>query len=387
MPAAFNGVKDALTHAPVLALPDFSSKPMEVRCDASITGIGAVLVQEGRPLAFESRRLDDAQMKWTTTEQELYAVHHALTVWRCYLEGVKFTVVTDHNPLVHLPTQPNLSRKQARWVEYLQRFDFNWEYRSGKTNVADPLSRVFEKSPTPVQLNAITLAVLTRSKKRPPPPPPNPPKRRKRAGRQDQTSPSVDSQVPVLQAPLEATQGQVLDSPAPGVTTGGTVENSPVPRHRHDDSAADLVQLMQAGYSADPWFTAETNIAAEGLERRDDLWWKGTRVAVPNVPGLREGILYELHNAPYSGHPGMSKTLKNVGNMYWWPTWRQDVDRYVKTCLSCQRNKASNQKPGGLLQPLPIPEAWDSVGMDFIVQLPCTEPRAGMKRVMTLSSS
>ena len=67
--------------------------------------------------------------------------------------------------------------------------------------------------------------------------------------------------------------------------------------------------------------------------------------------------------------------------MYWWPTWRQDVDRYVRTCLSCQRNKASNQKPAGLLQPLPVPDQpWESVGMDFVVQLPCTEPRHGMKR-------
>jgi hypothetical protein len=111
---AFDGIKYALTHAPVLALPDFK-KPFEVVCDASIHGIGAVLLQDGRPLAFESRKMIPAETNYLTTEQELLAVVHALQTWRCYLEGVEFTVVTDHNPLTFLPSQPSLSRRQARW--------------------------------------------------------------------------------------------------------------------------------------------------------------------------------------------------------------------------------------------------------------------------------
>jgi len=105
---AFEQVKHALTHAPVLSLPDFT-KPFEVICDASIEGLGAVLLQEERPLAFESRKLVPAERNYTTGEQELLAVVHALKTWRCYLEGQMFTVITDHNPLVHLNTQPNLS--------------------------------------------------------------------------------------------------------------------------------------------------------------------------------------------------------------------------------------------------------------------------------------
>ena len=92
--AAFHTVKRHLTEAPVLATPDFS-KPFEVVCDASIIALGAVLLQEGRPIAFESKKLTSAEYNYSTTEQELLAVVHALTVWRCYLEGVKFTVVTD----------------------------------------------------------------------------------------------------------------------------------------------------------------------------------------------------------------------------------------------------------------------------------------------------
>lgn len=387
--ATFENLKRTLTDAPVLALPDFT-KPMEVVCDASITGIGAVLMQEGRPLAFESKRLDDTQVKWTTTEHELFAVYHALTVWRCYLEGVKFKVVTDHNPLVHLPTQPNLSRKQARWVEYLQRFDFVWEYRPGRINVADPLSRVFEHRTAgaqvapdsgvvnPVTLNAISLAMILRSRKRPPPPPLNPPRAAKRQRGQNRSP--VDSQAKVATGGSpEEPLGRSPDSPEPVVTTGGTSAKSP--RKRQDAPEADLLELMRDSYASDPWFAEAGNVASMGLTQRDGLWWKGHCLVVPDNPTLRQGILYELHSAPYSGHPGVAKTLRAVQAMYWWPTWRKDVERFVLTCRNCQTNKASNQKPGGLLQPLPVPEQpWDSVSMDFIVQLPVTDPRPGMAK-------
>ena len=105
-----------------------------------------------------------------STEKECLAVIHALKIWRCYLEGQpkeRFTVVTDHNPLIHLPKQPTLSRRMARWSEYLQRFTFQWEYRPGRINVADPVSR----RPN-AQYPLLTLAALTRSLKATPNPSP-----------------------------------------------------------------------------------------------------------------------------------------------------------------------------------------------------------------------
>jgi len=108
-----------------LALPN-PDEPYEVICDASIIGLGAVLMQNGRPVAFESRKLTPAETRYTTTEQELLAVVHAMRTWRCYLEGcTQCTVVTDHCPLTFFETQQNLSRRQARWSKYLSRFRFN----------------------------------------------------------------------------------------------------------------------------------------------------------------------------------------------------------------------------------------------------------------------
>ena len=96
-------------------------------------------------MAYNARSLSSAERNYHATDQELLGCVDALKHWRCYLEGAeahKFTLVTDHNPLVHLQTQKDLSRRQARWSEFLQRFKFRWHYRPGRTNVADGISRM-----------------------------------------------------------------------------------------------------------------------------------------------------------------------------------------------------------------------------------------------------
>lgn len=137
---AFAAVKRALVSAPVLRLPDFG-KPFELITDASLLGIGAVLLQDGHPLSYYSRKFTPAERNYSTGEQELLAVFAALTEWRCYLEGSQTTLVTDHCPLTYLQTQSDLSRRQARWMQFMARFHYTWQYRPGRVNVADPISR------------------------------------------------------------------------------------------------------------------------------------------------------------------------------------------------------------------------------------------------------
>lgn len=137
-------LKQALTASPILAAPDHSetAAAFELVSDASGLGVGACLLQGGSVVAYEGRKYKPAEANYTVGEQELLAVVNALQVWRCYLEGApRFTVVTDHNPLIWLQTQKTLSRRQARWSEFMQRFDFGWVYRPGRINVADPISR------------------------------------------------------------------------------------------------------------------------------------------------------------------------------------------------------------------------------------------------------
>ena len=138
--AAFNHVKEALICAPVLAMPDVN-KAFQVYTDASIHGCGGILMQEGQVVAYCGKKFTKTQTAWTTTEQELYALVYALETWRCYLEGPPVELFTDHQPLIWLATQPHLSRKQTRWVIFLQRFDVVYKYVPGKVNPADPVSR------------------------------------------------------------------------------------------------------------------------------------------------------------------------------------------------------------------------------------------------------
>ncbi|XP_043809768.1 uncharacterized protein LOC122723079 [Manihot esculenta] len=138
---AFNTLKEKLTTAPVLRLPDFS-KTFEIECDASGIGIGAVLMQEGRPIAYFSEKLGGAQLNYSTYDKEFYALIRALEVWEHYLLPNEFVIHTDHQSLKHLKGQGKLNKRHGKWVEYLEIFPYVIKYKQGKENViADALSR------------------------------------------------------------------------------------------------------------------------------------------------------------------------------------------------------------------------------------------------------
>ena len=98
--------------------PDFEL-PFEVHTDASDNEIGGILVQEGHPLAFESRKLNDAEQRYSTHEKDMVVVVHGQQVWRVYLLGTRFLVRTDNVANIFFKTQKKLSPKQARWQEFL----------------------------------------------------------------------------------------------------------------------------------------------------------------------------------------------------------------------------------------------------------------------------
>mgnify|MGYP000961308023 FL=1 len=119
---AFNTLKEKLITAPVLTPPD-ESKPYEVFCDASLQGLGAVLMQEKKVVAYTSRQLKPNEKNYPTHDLELAAVVHALLTWRHLLLGRKVDIFTDHKSLKYIFTQPNLNLRQTRWVEMIQEYN------------------------------------------------------------------------------------------------------------------------------------------------------------------------------------------------------------------------------------------------------------------------
>ena len=110
---AFQTLKKLLTSAPILAQPDLA-KPFDVYCDASGNGLGCVLMQEGRVIAYASRRLRKHEITYLTHDLELAVVVHALKIWRHYLLGSKYHVYMDHKSLKYIFTQPELDMRQRR---------------------------------------------------------------------------------------------------------------------------------------------------------------------------------------------------------------------------------------------------------------------------------
>jgi len=137
----FEELKKRLATAHVLVLPDLG-KSFFIYYDASRLGLGCVLMQEGRVVAYASRQLRKHELTCPTHDVELAAVIHALKIWRHYLIGHKSDIYTDHKSLKYIFTQTDLNLRHRHWLELIKDYDIEVHYHLGKANVmADALSR------------------------------------------------------------------------------------------------------------------------------------------------------------------------------------------------------------------------------------------------------
>ncbi|CAI7741488.1 unnamed protein product [Closterium sp. NIES-53] len=326
---AFSSIKAALTSAPVLTVAD-PSRPYFIWTDASDVAVGAILCQVHghgmQPLAFESRKPQPAERNYATHDRELLAIVHAIKTWRCYVELQPVTVCTDHRPLQHLKTQPVLSRRQARWAEFLEQFVPSLQiiYHPGKLNPANVLSR---------------------------PPPPAPPTTNQ-----------------PHQAPTSPNSSPPLQTPAPPLQLHGTSSIT------WDDA---FITKFQRAYKRDLFFLKQA--PADPSYSFEDPFWYNTvtkTICVPADRSLQQLLLSEYHDTVTGSHFGVEKTYARLSNDYHWPRMHADVHDFIRTCRTCQQLKARTTNRYGLLQPIPPPtKVWDEVTMDFIMDLPQT-PRS-----------
>jgi len=314
---AFDALKKKVSEHPVLILPN-PRLPYLVTTDASGFAVGATLSQDqgrgNQPIAFLSKKLLPAESNYPAHEQELLAIIVALKTWRHYLLGAKFNVATDHRSLIYLQTQPHLSARQTRWLEFLQQFDFTTEYKEGRTNVvADGLSR-----------------------------------------RPDHKSDSAAPPVVV----------NVVSSSS--IEVGANLREAIVQSYAADKECSELVAMTSGSDSS----RSDSRVRLQGGLLVND----SQRIIVPSsAASAKAMIFHECHDAPLGGHSGAAKTIDRIARRFIWKNMNEDIRSYVTTCLLCQMNKPSHQLPMGLLQPLPCPDRpWHTVSMDFIVALPKT---------------
>ncbi|CAJ2658505.1 unnamed protein product [Trifolium pratense] len=293
---AFESLKKSLTTAPVLALPDFS-KEFIIECDASGGGIGAILMQSKRPIAYFSKALGVRNLAKSAYEKELMAVVLAIQHWRPYLIGRKFTVSTDQKSLKQLLQQRMVTADQQNWAAKLLGYDFEIVYKPGKLNKgADALSRIDEGGELCQGISCIQW--------------------------KDELIVKVENQ--------------------------------------KDEQLQQIIRDLQADIHSRPGYEYKQGV----------LLYEG-RLVLSAKSVLIPVMLSEFHSTPQGGHSGFYRTYRRLAANLYWVGMKNTVQEYVKACDICQRQKYLTSSPGGLLQPLPIPERiWEDISMDFITNLP-----------------
>ncbi|KAJ9532204.1 hypothetical protein QJQ45_003892 [Haematococcus lacustris] len=312
---AFDGLKEALCSAPVLALPDFS-KPFVVCTDASLVGTGGVLMQDGRPIAYTSKKMPPAEMRYATGEQELLGIIRAVREWS------RNPALANEVALTSSSSPHNADSEDAMTVI------MTLSSRAEGLIYAIATRRTAARLRESAELGQVAA--------------------REAAQRAGQLAPPDD-----LAAAHTPGQARMTSAHRKGAQPGGgealrqqqqTTESQNKSNKQGGDAQSTiesgpltLMQAIKEAYAADKRFADEAFTSQ--LYQHEGLWLtEWGRVVVPDDAALRKRS-------------------------------------YVRSCHSCQVNKSSAKKPAGLLQPLPIPERpWDSVSMDLIVKLPASGP-------------
>jgi hypothetical protein len=312
---AFDTLKNRFTTAPILAYPD-NDQIFRLETDASNFATGAVLSieQDGKwhPIAFSSHSMSPEERNYPVADKEMLSVIRSLEQWRHYLEGAhhEFEIWNDHTNLQWFMKHQDLNHRQARWAQYLSRFNFKWLHKAGATmGKADALSRREDHSIGIEKDNTGVLVI--------------PPDR-------------IRS---VTEVRIAADADIIID----------TIKDI-----LYDLKEPDLIPLRKQYVLKDRIFYDENG-----------------KIYVPEDQALRLDILKSHHDTPVAGHPGREKTLELVQRSYTWPGMSTFIKEYTNRCERYARMKPSNLAPPGKLRPLELPDIpWTEVTADFTTNLP-----------------
>lgn len=381
---SFVELKRALTSAPVLAYPD-PSHEFVLDTDASSVGIGSILSQRDRPVAFYSKALSAAQKNYCVTRKELLAVVDSIKHFHPYLYGQKFTIRTDHAALKWLLHFRYPEGQVARWLEILQGYNFSIEHQSGALHTnADAMSRRpcnnckhCDRLETMDRMSTVEGSTdVTASQ---------------RSGDQDSLNEvlqpkgqlscravafDADSLVNVVSTPEELKEYQLKDEDLkPIISWLEESENRP---------PWDAVSAY-SGVTKAYWAQWKSLCLEQGLLVR--LWETPSgdsvvkQIVVPKA--LQKRVLECLHGTIPTGHFGVAKTLGRVKEQFYWVKSRQDVQEWCEKCDICARKRGPPRKPKAAMKKYVVGLPMERVALDILGSLPTTP--AGNKYILVVS--
>ena len=308
---AFSEVKRLVWQAPVLSYyqPD---RPLSIQCDASQKGLGAALLQDGRPIAYASRPLSDTEQRYAQIEKEMLAIVFALEKFNQYTFGRHVRVSSDHKPLESILSKPLAvaPRRLQGMMMRLQKYTFEVTYERGKNmHLADTLSRVY--LPTEGNLQDREFEYI-----------------------------NMASYLPIAEERLEEIRRET----------------------RNDPSLQELKCVITLGWPEDkskvapqvhPFFSIRDELTIQ-----DGLIFRGQRVVVPQ--SLRPMIKTKLH----SSHMGIDACLRRARESVFWPGFSAEIKQMVETCETCRKFETSPQKEPLVSHDVPL-RPWEKIGVDI----------------------
>lgn len=388
--SAFETLKKALTTSPILKYPDYS-RPFYIATDASGYGLGAVLFQkygkdgaDEMPVAYASRTLKDAELRYSATEREALAVWWACDHFIDYIDEVPVTIYTDHKALLALPHNELNNRRLQLIAHKLAEFRYTIEYRPGVANAnADALSRypiVPCKGRRSKEVNtnesvinqfdsSANLGDKNRLKKFKAIPQP----KVKLVPSAAQSM--AEELLPQQRPPTKRTprvNAVILPQPPP---VAGQVSNT----YRHlaqwQRQVPELAAICQ--YCETGTLPALPQLRLEIVRVLDSFYVNpnnkvlyrtstpGQQPVICAPPQIFDAILYDAHSAPAAGHQGIGRTLPRLRERYWWPGMSKYVTDYLAKCPLCLAHKDRPRPPREPLGDRPPPKApWERLHAD-----------------------
>jgi hypothetical protein len=302
---AFETIKRIMARETLLTHPNFQ-QPFHVHADASKLQLGSVISQSGKPLAFYSRKLLDAQTRYTTTERELLSIVETLKEFRTILLGQELVVHTDHSNL----TYANFTTDRViRWRLYLEEYSPDIRYIKGESNiVADALSRL-ELSNEPMEEAFFT----------------------------DE-----------LRSEFYYYGSEAMESEDYALTyekfgKAQSTDKAILKELKKENTKYRLKEFTSAG-------------------KIRELICYGDKIVIPAK--LQQTVVHWYHH--YLAHPGINRTEETIGQHLWWPNMRTFITDSVSGCAICQRNKKQRKKYGLLPEKIAESIPWDKLCIDLI---------------------